>query len=379
MSERFYLDYNATAPLRPEVREAMIGALALTGNPSSVHAQGRAARAAVDNAREQVAALVSAQPEDVIFTSGGTEANALALHVRSGNDWHYFVSAIEHPSVLANLPAGSTQIPVSSDGIADFDWLAATVEETGAKGCRSFVFLMLANNETGAIQPVRRAAEIVHAAGGLIHTDAVQAPGRIALNINELDVDLLTLSAHKIGGPKGVGALILKPGTAIEPLLKGWGQEGRRRAGTENVAGIVGFGVAAEIVREYARNAQDLDELRGKLEEGARALVPDAVIVSSAVPRLPNTSCIAVAGAKAETLVIGLDLAGIAVSAGSACSSGKVEASHVLTAMRVDPEIAAGAIRISLGFSTRNTDIQVFLKAWSELVARLTHSRKVAA
>ena len=379
MSERFYLDYNATAPLRPEVREAMIGALAMTGNPSSVHAEGRAARAAIDTAREQVAALVGARPEDVIFTSGGTEANALALHLRHGNARHYFASAVEHPSVLANVPAETSQIPVSSDGVVDLDWLAAAIEKTGENAGRPFVSLMLANNETGAIQPVRRAAEIVHAAGGVMHTDAVQAPGRIPLDINALDADLLTLSAHKIGGPKGVGALVLKPGTAIEPLLKGGGQEGRRRAGTENVAGIVGFGIAAELARKYVGNARKLDDLRRELEDGARALVPEAVIVSSAVPRLPNTTCIAVAGAKAETLVIGLDLAGVAVSAGSACSSGKVEASHVLTAMGLDPEIAAGAIRVSLGFSTRNTDIQVFLEAWSGLVARLKQGRKAAA
>ena len=378
MSERFYLDYNATAPLRPEVREAMIDALALTGNPSSVHAEGRAARAAIDSAREQVAALVGSRPEDVILTGGGTEANALALYPRP-NDWHYFVSAIEHPSVLANVSAENRQIPVNSDGVVDLDWLAAALEETGENAGRPFVSLMLANNETGAIQPVRRAAEIVHAAGGVIHTDAVQAPGRMPLDINELGVDLLTLSAHKIGGPKGVGALVIRRGTAIEPMLKGGGQEGRRRAGTENVAGIVGFGIAAEMAREYAGNARKLEDLRRQLEEGARSLVAETVVVSAAVPRLPNTSCIAVAGAKAETLVIGLDLEGVAVSAGSACSSGKVEASHVLTAMGLDPEIAAGAIRVSLGFSTRNTDIQVFLEAWSGLVARLKQGRKAAA
>ena len=379
MSERFYLDYNATAPLRPEVREAMIDALALTGNPSSVHAEGRAARAAIDAAREQVAALVGSRPEDVILTGGGTEANALALYPRPGNDWNYFVSAIEHPSVLANVSAENRQIPVNSDGVVDLDWLAAALEETGENAGRPFVSLMLANNETGAIQPVRRAAEIVHATGGVIHTDAVQAPGRIPLDINELGVDLLTLSAHKIGGPKGVGALVIRRGTAIEPMLKGGGQEGRRRAGTENVAGIVGFGIAAEMAREYAGNARKLEDLRRQLEEGARSLVAETVVVSAAVPRLPNTSCIAVAGAKAETLVIGLDLEGVAVSAGSACSSGKVEASHVLTAMGLDPEIAAGAIRVSLGFSTRNTDIQVFLEAWSGLVARLKQGRKAAA
>ena len=238
---------------------------------------------------------------------------------------------------------------------------------------------MVANNETGAIQPVAEVAAIVHGAGGLLHSDAVQAPGRLPLDMAELGVDMLSLSAHKIGGPKGVGALVLKPGVSVEPLLKGGGQERRRRAGTENVAGIVGFGIAAELAAADLAKADAIGALRDALEAGALAIAPDAVIVSGKVDRLPNTSCIAVPGAKAETLVIGLDLEGVAVSAGSACSSGKVEASHVLSAMGLPPELAQGAIRVSLGIGTSSHDIERFLGAFGELIKRLKQSPKAAA
>ena len=382
MSERYYLDYNATAPLRPEVQAAMVAAFARYGNPSSVHAEGRDARALVEAAREKVASLVGARPEDVIFTSGGTEANALALAPHPGTGWRCYVSAIEHPSVLAGGRFGAEairRIPVTQDGVVDLEWLASEMAPDGARDWRPFVSLMLANNETGAVQPVAEAAEIAYAAGGLLHSDAVQAAGRLLIDIESLGVDMLTLSAHKIGGPKGVGALIVKRGAAVESLIRGGGQERRRRAGTENVAGIAGFGVAADLAAQEVGKIDTLVQLRDNLERGALAIASEAVVLSSRVARLPNTSCIAAPGAKAETLVIGLDLAGVAVSAGSACSSGKVEASHVLTAMGVAPEIAQGAIRVSLGFGTRSTDIQVFLCAWSELVARLKQSRKAAA
>jgi cysteine desulfurase len=230
---------------------------------------------------------------------------------------------------------------------------------------------MAANNETGAIQPVAEASEIVHSAGGLIHTDAVQAAGRIELDISALGVDMLSLSAHKIGGPKGVGALILGNGTSVEALIKGGGQERRRRAGTENVAGVLGFGVAAELAAADLAKVGEIARLRDELEKRALAIAPDAVVLSAKVERLPNTSCIAVPGVKAETLVIRLDLAGVAVSSGAACSSGKVEASHVLSAMGVPDEVAQGAIRVSLGFATKRDDIENFLKAFAELIARL--------
>jgi cysteine desulfurase len=382
MNQRSYLDHNATAPLRPEVREAVIDALSLNGNPSSVHAEGRAARAAIEKARAQVAKLVGANPENVIFTSGGTEANALALAAQSGEAWNCYLSAIEHPSVLSGSRfycETTTVIPVTPDGVADLGVLRKKLEKHEPGGWRPLVSLMAANNETGAIQPVAEAAQIVHDAGGLLHSDAVQAAGRIPLDMTALGADMVTLSAHKIGGPKGVGALVLADGVSVEPLIKGGGQEGRRRAGTENVSGIVGFGVAAELAAADLAKLDAIAKLRDALEEGVRALRSDAVVLSGGVPRLPNTSCIAVPGVKAETLVIGLDLAGIAVSAGSACSSGKVEASHVLAAMGVAPEVAHGAIRVSLGFGSENTDIRRYLNAFGDLVKRLKQNSKEAA
>src|SRR5262245_31592413 len=382
MNQRSYLDYNATAPLRDEVRDAVIAALSLYGNPSSVHAEGRAARAAIEAARVKVGTLVGARGDDVIFTSGGTEANALALAAQAGEAWHCYMSAVEHPSVLSGggfYRKTATTIPVPSDGVVSLDTRAGELAKHRPGGWRPLVSLMMANNETGAIQPVAEAAKIVHETGGLLHSDAVQAAGRVPLEIGALGADMLSLSAHKIGGPKGIGALVLREGVSVEPLLKGGGQERRRRAGTENVGGIMGFGVAAELAAADLAKAPELAKLRDELEAGALAIAPEAVVLSSHVPRLPNTTCLAVPGAKAETLVIGLDLAGVAVSSGSACSSGKVEASHVLSAMGIAPELAQGAIRISLGFATSNTDIQAFLRAFGELINRLKQSRKVAA
>jgi len=383
MNQRTYLDYNATAPLRPEVREAVVDALGETGNPSSVHAEGRAARAAVEEARAKVASLVGAQAEDVIFTSGGTEANALALGAPAGEEsWQCYISAIEHPAALSGgrfHPETTTLIPVTADGVADIGALAQMLEKHKPGGWRPLVSLMAANNETGAIQPLAGTANIVHEAGGLLHSDAVQAAGRIPLDMTALGADMLTLSAHKIGGPKGIGALVLAEGVRVEPLIKGGGQEGRRRAGTENVPGIVGFGVAAELAAKELADVTALASLRDALEEGVRAVAANVVILSASAPRLPNTSCMAVPGVKAETLVIGLDLAGIAVSAGSACSSGKMEASHVLAAMGVAPEIANGAVRVSLGFGTKNDDIQRYVSAFGGLIKRLKRNAKEAA
>ena len=374
MNQRSYLDYNATAPLRAEVREAFAATLYLYGNPSSVHAEGRAARAAIEAARAKVAGLVGARPEDVIFTSGGTEANALALAAQAGGAWHCYMSAVEHPSVLSGgrfYPETTTRIPVTPDGVVDLEILAKELEKHHLGGWRPFVSLMAANNETGAIQPVAETSKIVHSAGGLLHTDAVQAAGRIKLDMAALGADMLSLSAHKLGGPKGVGALVVGNGVSIEPLIKGGAQERRKRAGTENVAGIVGFGVAAELAARDLAKMGTIAALRDELEKGALTIAPDAVVLAARVKRLPNTTCIAVPGAKAETLVIGLDLAGVAVSSGSACSSGKVEASHVLSAMGVAEEIAQGAIRVSLGFATKRADIENFLKAFAELIKRL--------
>jgi cysteine desulfurase len=381
MTTRSYLDYNATAPLRPEVREAMLAALDTHGNPSSVHAEGREARALVESARAKVARLAGAKPENVIFTSGGSEANTLALAAQTGEAWHCYISAVEHPSVLAGgrfYRESTSRIPVSGDGVIDLEVLENELAKHHLGGWRPFVSLMAANNETGAIQPVAEAAEIVHEAGGVLHTDAVQVAGRLPLDFAALGADMMTLSAHKIGGPKGVGALVLREGVPVEPLIKGGGQERRRRAGTENVAGIAGFGVAAELAAAEVERASELAALRDELEERALAVEPDTVVVSGRVARLPNTSCLAVPGTKAETLVIGLDLAGVAVSAGSACSSGKVEASHVLSAMGLSEELSQGAIRVSLGFGTGSADIERFIGAWSELIKRMRQRQEAA-
>jgi cysteine desulfurase len=380
MNQRSYLDYNATAPLRDEVCEAVVAALTILGNPSSVHAEGRAARHAVEAARAKVASLVGVEPEQVIFTSGATEANALALAPRAGEDWHCHVSAVEHPSVLSGgrfARESVSRFPVTADGVANLEILAEQLFGSHRAGLRPFVSLMAANNETGAIQPVAEAARIVHDAGGVLHTDAVQAAGRVRLDMNALGADMLSLSAHKIGGPKGVGALVLGHGASLEPLIKGGSQERRRRAGTENVAGIAGFGVAAELALADLARADEIARLRDELEQGALAIAPDAIVLSARAQRLPNTTCLAVPGVKAETLVIGLDLAGVAVSAGSACSSGKVEASHVLSAIGVSDELARGAIRASLGFASDRHDINGFLRAFGELIGRLRP--KVAA
>src|SRR6478752_2472115 len=381
MTTRSYLDYNATAPLRAEVRNAMVAALGCDGNPSSVHAEGRETRALVESARAKIAALASARAQDVIFTSGGSEANALALAAQPGEAWHCYMSAVEHPSVLAGgrfYRESTTRIAVSGDGVVDLDALAAELAKHHLGGWRPFVSLMAANNETGAIQPVAEAAEIVHAAGGLLHTDAVQVAGKLPLDFVSFCADMMTLSAHKVGGPKGVGALVLREGVLVEPLIKGGGQERRRRAGTENVAGIVGFGVAAELAGAEVDRASEPAALRAELEKRALGVEPDTVVVSGRVARLPNTSCLAVPGTKAETLVIGLDLAGVAVSAGSACSSGKVEASHVLSAMGLSRELAQGAIRVSLGFGTVSADIERFIGAWSELIKRMRQRKEAA-
>jgi cysteine desulfurase len=380
MAERVYLDWNATAPLRREARAALEEALALPGNPSSVHAEGRAARHAVEHAREQVAALVAAKPADVFFTSGGTEANGLALTpaIETATEkrprGRLLVSAVEHASVRAGgrFPREViAEIAVDGDGRVDLAALAQAVAEAP----RPLVAIMLANNESGVVQPVREAGAIVHAAGGLLVVDAVQAAGRIACDIGGLGADLLTLSAHKIGGPKGIGALVRARDDIhiADPLICGGGQERGMRAGTENVAGIAGFGAAAAVARrERAAEAAQMLVLRQQLEEGLRAISPQAVIFAAAAERLPNTTLFTVEGMKAETAVIAFDLEGVAVSSGAACSSGKVQPSHVLAAMGVSPPLLRGAVRVSLGWATTKADVGRFLDAWRKLSVALS-------
>ncbi len=389
MAQQVYLDWNATAPLRPQARAAMLAAADVVGNPSSVHSQGRAARRLIERAREQVAALVGAEPRDVVFTSGGTEANILALTPaievggeRAPRD-RLLLSSIEHPSVRTG--GGFTQgdveeIPVDRRGQVDLGYLERRLTVLAAAGNRPLVSIMLANNETGVIQPIAHAAALVHAASGLLHVDAIQGAGRIICDFKALGADLLTLSAHKLGGPMGVGALIKRSGLHIEPLIKGGGQERGQRAGTENVGGIAGFGAAAEAARAaIAAESNPMAALRMQLEAGIRRVHSGAVIFGSEVARLPNTTLFAVAGMKAETAVIAFDLEGIAVSSGAACSSGKVSPSHVLAAMGIAPELSRGAIRVSLGYTTTEHEVEAFLGAWAKLAGALYKENEIAA
>ncbi|QPF87878.1 cysteine desulfurase [Bradyrhizobium genosp. L] len=376
MFERVYLDWNATTPLRPEAKAAMAAAWELSGNPSSVHREGRKARRLVEDARAAVAKAVGGRAQDTVFASGGTEANALALTpgLRRGAGapaMRLLVSAIEHASVLAGgrFAADATRtIRVTRGGIVDLDDLRAHL----ADGPPTLVSVMLANNETGAIQPVADVAEIVHAAGGLLHVDAIQAFGKIPFDLASTQADLVTLSAHKIGGPKGVGALVLAEGVeGLEPLLRGGGQELGRRAGTEDVGGIAGFGAATKAAMTGLKaDAARVRELRDRLEHGLRQ-TPELLVFSDEVKRLPNTVLFTAPGMKAETAVIAFDLAGVAVSSGSACSSGKVQPSHVLEAMGYRSELAQGAVRLSLGWSTTATDVDLALKAWRKLADTL--------
>jgi cysteine desulfurase len=385
--ERVYFDWNATTPLREAARQALQDALAVPGNPSSVHAEGRAARRLVEDARERVARLAGARPADVIFTSSGTEANALALtpDIETADEKRprdrLFMSAIEHASVRTGgrFPRAAVEdLPVDADGRLDLAGLAQSL----ARASRPLVSIMLANNETGVVQPVAEAAALVHAAGGLLHVDAVQAAGRIACDIDTLGADLLTLSAHKIGGPKGVGALI-RSGEDIhfaDPLIRGGGQERGMRAGTENVAGIAAFGAAAAAsLTRRAEEAAAMLNQRNRLEAGLKAITPQAIIFGESTERLPNTTLFALPGMKAETGVIAFDLEGVAVSSGSACSSGKVQPSHVLAAMGVSPALVQGAVRASLGWETTERDIERFLEAWRKLGTALSKGQGMAA
>lgn len=365
---RIYLDYNATAPMRDEAKAAMIEALDVAGNPSSVHSEGRKARGMIEAARERVARLVNAKPSEVVFTSGATESNAWIM----AQPWDtIFVSGVEHDSVLAPARANGAEIimlPVARDGGVLVEQIAARVF-TGAPVGRGLIALQMANNETGVIQDVAAVTAFAREHGLRVHTDAVQAPGRVSVDFASLDVDTLSLSAHKLGGPKGIGALIIRDQYDLVPLIRGGGQERRRRAGTENLAGIAGFGAAADAALNELGNADRIAALRDALESSAKAAVPSTIVIGERAPRLGNTAALALPGKLAETLVIRLDLAGLAVSAGSACSSGKVGASHVLEAMGLARDVAASAIRVSLGPQTTHDDIAAFVAVWKEIAA----------
>lgn len=376
---RTYLDWNASAPLLPEARAAMLAALDVVGNPSSVHGEGRAARGIIEDAREQVARLVGARPQEVVFTSGATEANNAVIW--SGRD-AIFAAAIEHDSVLAPIAVAGARhgtIAVGADGVVRAEGLDEPFAAVLASTTRALVSLQFANNETGAVQPVAEVAALARTYGLRVHSDATQAVGRVAVDFVSLGLDYLSLSSHKLGGPKGAGALIVRDGAPLVPLIAGGGQERRQRAGTENLAAIAGFGAAARVALAgldgYARVAKLRDQLEGEVVRAT----PHAVIIAADAPRLANTSCIALPRRAAETLVAALDLSGIAVSAGAACSSGKVAQSHVLTAMGLAPDIARSAIRISMGPTTTDNDIAAFLAAWKHITRSVAGAHTRAA
>jgi cysteine desulfurase len=367
-----YLDANATSPLKPAVRSAMMEAIERHGNPSSVHRYGRIARRYVEEARAAVAALAGAKPTQVIFTGGGSEANNLILSSHE----HIYASAVEHDSVLAAVPE-DRRLPVGRDGIVDLERAEAFMRAAAPRGLFS---VMLVNNETGIIQPIEQIAAMAAQHGHMLHVDAVQAAGRLPLAFSSMGIEAMTLSAHKIGGPQGVGALIVRDLLNIRPQIRGGGQERNRRAGTENVPGIVGFGIAAQLAADDQRDTMRLAALRDGLQDRLCYIAgDDAHVVGAEAPRVANTLNIALRGVTGEAQVASLDLAGVAVSAGSACSSGKVKSSHVLRAMGYEQDIAGCALRISLGWHTQPLDIDRCADAWQDMYERTKKTRKTQA
>jgi cysteine desulfurase len=360
MTTGLALDANATEPLRPQARTAVLAALDLPGNPSSIHAEGRAARRLLEDARRTIATRFGTRPQDVVFTAGGTEANALAIHGLAAGR-RLLVGATEHPAVLRAAP-GATLIPVLADGTIDLAALDATLSTGGP----ALVCLMAANNETGVLHPIAAAAALCRRHGALLHVDAVQAAGRTPL---PPEADSLALSAHKLGGPKGAGALLLRPGLDPTPLTPGGGQERGRRGGTEPLPAIAGFAAAAQAATEAA--ATRLAPIRDAIEAAIATIAPETRFPGQGAPRLPNTTTILLPGIPAETQIIALDLAGVRVSAGSACSSGKVAASHVLTAMGFGNDSAC-AIRVSLPWNTPEDAADRFVTAWAAMRDRAT-------
>jgi cysteine desulfurase len=368
-----YLDTNATAPMRQVAITAMQEAMASVGNPSSVHGPGRAAKSRMDRARSQVARALRCSANDLVFTSGGTESNNLVLW-NAAHTWNcrqILVGATEHPSVLtpaeqSGLPVN--QLPVLASGLLDMAALDHILETQQAP---FLVALMLANNETGVIQPMAEIAERVHAAGGILHVDAAQAFGKISVNFGALGADSMSVVAHKMGGPGGIGALVVNCELLVSAQMLGGGQETGRRAGTSNVAAMVGFAAAAEEAMAELDAFAELAQKRDALEDMMREFAPDLQVFSAHAPRLPNTLCVATPGFAAETQVMAMDLDGFAISSGSACSSGTVKASHVLRAMQVPEDLALCAIRISLGRDTTDEELQKFAQKWGAALGRV--------
>ncbi|MBT4738742.1 MAG: cysteine desulfurase [Rhodospirillaceae bacterium] len=362
--DRIYLDYNATAPVYPEVVDVVSSALRDLGNASSVHAEGRSVRGTIEDARDSVSNLIGLPSQSITFTSGGTEANTTVIRglLDSGAVSNVYCSAVEHPSVLEYTDP-QHQIPVDEDGQLDLGKLEDVLKQHNAP---FLLCVMLTNNETGVIQPVREASDLVHERGGLVLCDAVQGPGKLAVDFNSLGADFLTFSAHKIGGPQGVGCFATNTDVALEPVLIGGGQEKKRRSGTENAAGIAGYGAAARITAEKS-DVERVGKLRDRMEAALLEARPDVCIFGQNGSRISNTTNIAIPGISSERQLIKLDLAGFSVSAGSACSSGKVSTSHVLLAMGASEDMAQSAIRISIGVGTSWHDLEKFVAVWATL------------
>ena len=369
MTQRVYLDHNATVPIRLEVLDTMSEVLQIGGNASSVHAEGRKARQFLEVARENIARLVDGVYGGVIFTGGGTEACNLALQTRktpNGDITRIIVSSIEHAAVLAPLSElaenegiSVSYLPVSEQGVVDLDALSLALKDPSP----ALVVVMAANNETGVLQPIAEIGNMVRSHGSLFFCDAIQAAGKIPLSMKNMNIDILSLSAHKIGGAAGAGALVVRDGIVLNPLIKGGGQELRRRAGTENLAGCVGFGLAARLAMQGLSSYANLSSLRDDLERQLAVVFPEISVFAESVERLPNTSCFALPDMRAETMIMSLDLAGIAVSSGAACSSGKVTRSHVLEAMGVQHNLLGSTIRISFGQTNTASDINHLISA----------------
>lgn len=379
---RVYLDYNATSLPRAAAKEAVAAAMMVPANASSVHAEGRAARAIVEDARHQIAVLIGAKPEAIFFTSGATESNATVLSPElelAGKAARFDVlllSGVEHPAVRAGgsfKPDEIEYVPVDANGVIVLSALEEALAKHKSAGRRAFVSVMAANNETGVLQPLASVADLVHAADGILHSDAVQVIGKIPFDLRESGVDILSITSHKLGGPQGIGAVVTAHrDTRVPAIMRGGGQERGRRQGTESVAAIAGFGAAAtEAGQTLTPEGSRLGALRARIEEGIRAIAKDAMIFGDRAARLPNTTFFAAPGIPAETALMMLDLEGVAISAGSACSSGKSAASPTLQAMGVDSEIGRCAMRVSTGWNTTDADIEQFLRVWSKVYTSL--------
>ncbi|MEO1135724.1 MAG: cysteine desulfurase family protein [Pseudomonadota bacterium] len=372
---RHYLDHNATAPVRPEVVDFVAAVMSKDGNSLSVHEEGRCANKLVEDARERVRALVNAPVNGVIFTSGGTESIHYALHgaMAPHNIKRIFVSAIEHSAVGANAATTGAEIetiPALSNGIVDLGWLKTRLEGYDAERDGGFIVcLMFANNETGVLQPVREAADITHVAGGLLFCDAAQAAGKVPVNFVMSGADILSLTGHKFGGPVGIGALIAGPNLPLEPVMRGGGHEQNRRAGTHNVPAIAGLGLASDMAKDSLARAGEIAALRDRMQDAAVAA--GAKIWGVGEERLPGTLCLSADGFSGATQMMTMDLAGISVSAGTACSSGKTKPSHVLTAMGASETQASSAIRVSLGWNSTAHDADAFIREWPKAYERI--------